>query len=362
MTSPSRLPRKVLLALLLAVVLAHLLVLHSVPWSTGLDAQAADTNATLTFTTRTVVPQPVAAPVVALPAPVRVSPRPPRAAPGAALAALAPSATAAPAPPQVEAAVPVLPEPLPDEAPNPPEVPAAEPDTPVAQATPSPPTAAADVLSPLAPAKKVADSVRLRYTVQANKFPFSLQGELLWQHDGAQYETRLSYSAFGQSRTQTSQGELSAQGLAPTRFSDKFRSEVAAHFNREKNLVTFSANTPDVALQAGAQDRLSVLIQLGALIASAPARYPTASTVTLQTVGPRDAATWQFTVQAQETLSLPGGDLATVKLVRNPRQEYDQTVELWLAPALGYLPARIRITEHNGDFIDQQWRDSTPPP
>lgn len=262
-------------------------------------------------------------------------------------------------PPAEPAATPPAPPQAPPEAPS-----DAPTHTPVApEPAPEPEPAPVDAVhSALAPAHQVAEAVRLRYTVQANKFPFSLQGELLWQHDGAQYEARLAYSAFGQSRTQTSQGELSAQGLAPTRFSDKFRSEVAAHFNREKNLVTFSANTPDVVLQAGAQDRLSILIQLGALIASAPERYPPATGVSVQTVGPRDAATWLFTVQAQETLSLPGGDLATVKLVRNPRQEYDQTVELWLAPALGYLPARIRITEHNGDYIDQQWRDSTPPP
>jgi hypothetical protein len=47
--------------------------------------------------------------------------------------------------------------------------------------------------------------------------------------------------------------------------------------------------------------------------------------------------------------------------VRNPRREFDQRVELWLAPALGYLPARIRITEANGDYIDQKWLSSEAP-
>jgi hypothetical protein len=31
-----------------------------------------------------------------------------------------------------------------------------------------------------------------------------------------------------------------------------------------------------------------------------------------------------------------------------------------LAPALGYLPARIRITEANGDYVDQQWLATEP--
>jgi hypothetical protein len=36
-------------------------------------------------------------------------------------------------------------------------------------------------------------------------------------------------------------------------------------------------------------------------------------------------------------------------------------VEIWLAPALGYLPVRIRLTQDNGDYVDQQWRSSSAP-
>lgn len=346
MNPPSLLPRKVLLALSLVVVLVHALVLRGVPLALS-ERTAAPDQAPLAFSTRTLAaPPPVRppAPAPAKPAPKAPTPTPSTPAPPV---SAEPMPATAPAEPPPEA---------PAVAEAPPQPPAAAPE-PVPEPTPPEPTPIA-----LAPAQAVASAMRLRYTVQANKFPFSLQGELLWQHDGAHYEARLAYSAFGQSRVQTSQGDLRPEGLAPTRFSDKFRSEVAAHFNRDKQLITFSANTPDVVLQAGAQDRLSILIQLGALIASAPERYPSGSSVSLQTAGPRDAATWQFTVQARETLTLPGGDLPTVKLVRQPRQEYDQTVELWLAPALGYLPARIRITEHNGDFIDQQWRETTEAP
>jgi hypothetical protein len=201
----------------------------------------------------------------------------------------------------------------------------------------------------------VPESVRIKYQVTSNKFPYRLNAELAWQQNGEDYDTRLEISAFGLSRVQTSRGLVTPQGLAPIRFSDKYRSEVAAHFNREKGMVTFSANSPDVALQPGAQDRLSIMIQLAAMIAAAPARFPLDTIIATQTIGPRDADTWLFTVGVQETLSLPGGNLPALKLQRNPRQEFDQRVELWLAPALGYLPARIRITEPNGDYIDQKW-------
>lgn len=198
-------------------------------------------------------------------------------------------------------------------------------------------------------------SVRLKYQVDANKFPYRLSAEMLWQQGAGRYSARLDFNAFGQSRVQTSRGQIGAQGLEPIRFSDKYRTEVAAHFVREKGKVTFSANTPDVPLLAGAQDRLSILIQLASMFASAPTLYPPATTITIQTIGPRDADTWLFTVGETETLSLPGGPQTTLKLVRNPREEFDQKVELWLAPALDYLPARVRITEPNGDYMDQKW-------
>lgn len=225
---------------------------------------------------------------------------------------------------------------------------------------PGKPTTPSDAALAVA-ADKLARPVRLKYQVLTNKFPFRLGAELLWKPTGEQYEARLEISAFGQARVQTSRGEITPQGLAPLRFSDKFRSEVAAHFNRAQGKVTFSANTPDVALRPGAQDRLSVLVQLAAMLASAPQRYPPASTITIQTIGPRAADNWQFTVGDAETLNLPGGQQATIKLLRNPREAFDQTVEVWLAPALGYLPARIRITEANGDYVDQQWLASEPP-
>jgi hypothetical protein len=217
------------------------------------------------------------------------------------------------------------------------------------------PQAESAVLAGLA---TVPESVLIKYQVTANKFPYRLNAELGWQKNGEDYETRMEISAFGLSRVQTSRGLVTPQGLAPIRFSDKYRSEVAAHFNREKGKVTFSANTPDVILQAGAQDRLSIMIQLAALIAAAPARFPLDTVIATQTIGPRDADTWLFTVGIQETLSLPGGELPALKLQRNPRQEFDQRVELWLAPALGYLPARIRITEPNGDYVDQKWLET----
>ena len=191
---------------------------------------------------------------------------------------------------------------------------------------------------------------------------FNARAELLWQQDGSAYDARLEVSAFllG-ARIQTSTGRLTADGLEPKRFADKFRSEVAAHFERDKRLVTFSANTPQVPLLAGMQDQLSVVMQLSAMVAGAPGQYPAGTEIAFNTIGPRSSENWVLTVGEEEKLLLPGGELQALKLTRKPRGEYDQTLELWLAPQLAYLPARIKLTEKNGDYADQVWRATDAP-
>ena len=202
-------------------------------------------------------------------------------------------------------------------------------------------------------------SARLLYDVQGQvkKLNYQARAELLWRHDASQYDLRFEVSAFliG-SRVQTSQGQLGPQGLSPKRFSDKSRSERAAHFNYEQGRVTFSANSADAPLSAGMQDRLSVFIQLGALLAAQPEAFPPGTTISQATVGPRHADQWQVTVAGPETLRLQGEDVPTLRLTRPPGQQYDQQVELWYAPSLGYLPVRIRLTQPNGDFADMQLR------
>jgi acyl-coenzyme A thioesterase PaaI-like protein len=85
------------------------------------------------------------------------------------------------------------------------------------------------------------------------------------------------------------------------------------------------------------------------------------SSITVQVAGPREAEVWLFTVERQEALALPGGEADTVKLVRHPRKPFDQKLEFWLAPTLAWLPVRLRITEHNGDYLDQKWESTQAP-
>ena len=250
-----------------------------------------------------------------------------------------------------------------------PEVPASS--AMVAAPTPSASDAAAPSPPPPAPATQtpvtamaLAASARLDYrmTGSAKGLTYHAQGELLWENAGGSYNARMTVKAlFIGSRTMSSTGQISAQGLAPTRFSDKSRTEVAAHFEPDKGQISFSANTPTVPWVQGAQDRVSVFLQLGGMLAGNPSGFPPGSTISTLTVGPRAADNWTFLVEGPELLALPFGETATVKLSRQPRRDYDQKVEIWFAPALDYLPVRSKITQANGDFVDQELSDLTRP-
>lgn len=210
-----------------------------------------------------------------------------------------------------------------------------------------------------ASAFKIPAPVFLKYQVlgMSKQMNYSAWAEFSWQHDGQRYDSKLEVGAFllG-SRSQTSQGTLGAEGLMPQRFGDKFRSEVASHFQRDKGVISFSTNAPEVPLLKGAQDRLSVVMQIVALLSADPERYPVGTMLSFQTVATRDAEVWLFLVEKSETLQLPYGDVPTIKVNRKPRKEFDQSIELWFAPSIDYLPVRLRVTNANGDFVDQQLR------
>ena len=95
---------------------------------------------------------------------------------------------------------------------------------------------------------------------------------------------------------------------------------------------------------------------VAALLAADPQRFPTGTMLSMQTVSQREAEVWQFGVEKAESLDLPYGNVMAIKLNRKPRREFDQHIEIWFAPTLDYLPVRLRITNANGDQVDQMLR------
>lgn len=225
-------------------------------------------------------------------------------------------------------------------------------------AAPAPPPAAAPPALALPGAAVPLPSAVLHYELTVRSRGVTLAGEarLDWRHDGQRYTASLALSAPGlRERVWESVGGIAADGLRPDRFSDRSRSAQATHFDRAAGRVVFSNNQPEAAWSEGMQDRLSVVLQLGMLVAAAPQRFPPGAEIVLPTATTRQAEEWQFRVVGEEELALPGGPLRTLKLEKLPRREYDQRVELWLAPGQAYAPVRLRLTNADGGWVDQRW-------
>jgi hypothetical protein len=192
-----------------------------------------------------------------------------------------------------------------------------------------------------------------RLTGQEKGIPYQATGELRWQHNMDAYAMSLSIKAFllG-SRHWRSRGQITARGLAPLRFSDSWRSERAAHFDRAQNQIVFSSNAPSAPLQSGAQDQISLYPQLAAVMAQEGGRLLPGARLQVQTATVRDALPWLLTFEKQEPLQLDGHTMLTTKWVCQPRNRFDAQVEFWVAAANDWLPVRIRITQVSGNFID----------
>lgn len=227
---------------------------------------------------------------------------------------------------------------------------------------PLPESAAPDetpVTEQVLPPAQVPPSMRLMYEVtgRVKGINYNASGSLDWENQGDRYEAHMVVRAlFVGSREQTSVGSVASTGLVPERFGDKSRSERAAHFDSANQRIRFSNNAPDALWVAGGQDRLSVFMQLASLLQAQPDAYPAGTIVSLQVAGPGDAEIWRFEMGAEETLNLPAGQLKARHIKRTPRKPFDTQTELWLAPQLNHLPARLRITQHNGDHVEQTLR------
>lgn len=183
--------------------------------------------------------------------------------------------------------------------------------------------------------------------------------QLHWRVEGNSYELMLEGLVFGRPLIQqVSTGMLDDSGVAPVRFTDRRRGRaaVAANFQREGRRITFSGPRVDYLLPPGAQDRLSVLVQLGAVVAALQMPPATGSQLIVFVADARgNAGPWRFTVEGEEALTLPAGPTTALKLRREPRHEDDASVEVWLDASREWWPVRIRQGRpRGGDLYDLQ--------
>lgn len=332
-------PLRVLPPLVLAVLLAHALLLGLLPLGVG-DGWRGGVKPALQVRQIAAAPVPVPAPEAEppppTPAPVAETLPPVLAAPPA--AASAAEAQTVPAAVAVAAAV------APASAPEP---------VPAAVAAPAA-AASSDAGGQPLPvyATRMPAAVRLRYDLKRGALAGT--GELAWLPADGRYTLTLEGSAFSINVLNwRSEGGFDAAGIAPDRFVDRRRGRDvrAANFQRDKGLITFSGPQIEYPLLPGAQDRLSWMLQLAAIVEAAPLKYGPGAHISLFVAGARgDGDVWTFTVEASEALDLPAGRVAdALRLRREPRKPYDTLGEVWLDPARAHLPVRVRLSVPQAD-------------
>ncbi len=183
---------------------------------------------------------------------------------------------------------------------------------------------------------------------------YHAQAELEWHIDGNRYQARQRISAFllG-SMEQTSQGLLTPLGLQPLEFTDRrFAKRRSVTLDWEAQQASFTPLQPATPIGPGTQDRLSVFLQLAAILHSTPDLRAAGTRLQVPTLGSRRMQIWTFEVQAPEILDLPGGATPTLRLRRIPPAGEAEQALLWLDATQGYAPVRIHMEEPNGDVMD----------
>ena len=200
----------------------------------------------------------------------------------------------------------------------------------------------------------------LRYDMQRGGLRGN--GELQWRPGADRYELKLEGQVAGLTiLTQVSQGGFDGAGIAPQRFTDRRirRPLTAANFQREAGKITFSGPQTEYPLHAGAQDRLSWMIQLGAVVAAEPALGIADAKVVMFVSGSHgDAGVWVFRCLGPDTVDSRSGSVAAIHFKREPRGQYDTTVDVWLDPKRHHLAVRALLRAGpNDDGLDLRLHD-----
>jgi hypothetical protein len=159
------------------------------------------------------------------------------------------------------------------------------------------------------------------------------------------------YALFGVRRL-ASEGEVTADGLKPSRFEQQQgdKKPVVAEFDWDAGKLTMTNKnkTTTVDLEAGTQDLASFSYQF-------MFREPTGDEVIMPVTTGKRLRSYQYRISARgEGLDgVLGGGLKTVHLANVVTDAGGEEKEFWLASERHYIPARIVFRDENGAGIEQ---------
>lgn len=357
--------------LMVLVVLTHAWLVKML--GEGLAQMAADTNTPPRVQVRYVRDMALAAHAEIAPAkrpPVPTKPPPPRGAPlprlmpqiaapqreepsldaasQAALEAVAQAASAADVPADAPAETPLVPQPA--------EVAAS--DTPTNSK-----------LAEAAPNTNLTEKAIDSAWPQTTRVSYSAQGyyggdwhggaTVEWVRQGDRYQMVMDVSlGLGVlKRLAVSQGRITDQGVRPERFDETTQ----RLFSKPRKVTVVLgeqqiefAQGNKTSRPEGVQDTTSQFVQLTYFFASRPELAQAGQRIEFPLALPRNLRAYAYEVQARQVLQTVLGPLETVYLApwRISPKDNDLIAQLWLAPALKYLPARIRFSQGEDVYIE----------
>ena len=302
--------------------------------------------------------------------------------------AIGPTMVAAPAPPAAPLALRLQPPPTPAPIADPPAppaplaatapaiaaatvaAPAATPAAPPAAPPAAAPAAATPPAPALAPVTPLDTAIALtsgRPTRYRVRMPASSTLDyVLTRHDGAQRPVQIAWKTDGNRYTVaadgvtgplSSDGVIGDTGIAPTQGHMRLANggDITATFGADGIAIgpATYANAP------GSQDPASLLLQLVGMGLAEPDQM--AGALALNVASAEGPVVMRFAVTEDEALATPLGVFATRHLTElaGPGQA---RLEVWLAPARGWLPVQLRLTAADGTVTTQAVTRMDAPP
>jgi hypothetical protein len=252
------------------------------------------------------------------------------------------------------------------------------PTTPITPATPAQAAAEAADKSEMSLLQdmQAPDSVDLQYQlVGKNGEKTADSASLRWEkQENAHYQLLWQQSEGGKSRQMHSEGVLGADGLQPLRYSESGsdKSEVATHFVPDTQQIVFSNNSPAALLPAGVQDRLSVLMQLGGILAAQYEAQALSDAIEIPVASSSQMRLWRWQVLGLQP-ALPAvqknlGEDANahwLAVQHDPQRDgglpWEPTITVWY-DCTNFMPMRIESRYASGQVQDAQLRGSQTAP
>lgn len=230
--------------------------------------------------------------------------------------------------------------------------------------TEAPAAVAVTTPPPVYPARPLP-SAQWRFRLQSPSGA-AVDAVLDWQATGDRYQLR--FEAAGPSGRplvqQVSEGALGDAGLAPERFVDRRRARGARALSIEAGAgrVRFSAVEATVPAWIATQDRLAWLLQLAAVARAAAEAGRPLPEVLLHVVDARGgSALWRFVALGDEPVTTSEGPRSARAWRHDPGTADGLRLEVWLDPAAGHRPLRLRQTVLRTGAVTE-WLPAAPRP